>query len=204
MWNNYRNNLVLKSGIELFRPFLIFHFRNIRVVFGGSPCLWLIFKDLKIIQLFNLPILIFNNSPTVCLILGSFWCFSMSQGFELPVGPVRSQILGFTGHTESGAFPPLPTAMVEVNSGDRTLWEMLISVRAIEQVMGKTTNGSLDHIFNMIRHWPGFLLCGLSEASATEANRASGLTNTVLYAAVVPALTAAKLRWAAAYSYITK
>lgn len=47
--------------------------------------------------------------------------------------------LGFTGHTGSGDsrgfFPPLSTSTVEVNSGDRIVWET-------ERVMGDIQESS--------------------------------------------------------------
>lgn len=54
--------------------------------------------------------------------------------------------LGFPGHTESGdssgVFPPLPTSTLEVNSGDRTVWETCVLFRIIEQVMGDMQESS--------------------------------------------------------------
>lgn len=55
----------------------------------------------------------------------------MNSMFEKKIG--RPFKMGFTGHTESGdfrGFSPLhPTSTVEVNSGDRTVWEIFIAVR---------------------------------------------------------------------------
>lgn len=78
------------------------------------------------------------------------------------MGPLE---LGFAGHTESsgdsrGASPSLPTSTVEVNSGDRTPWE--ISPRMTGQVLGSAGPPMTDRKGELIF---GALLVSLTRAA---------------------------------------
>lgn len=88
-----------------------------------------------------------------------FWLFLWGCGQNV-WGPFE---LGFTGHTENGdsrgGFLPHSTSTVEVNSGDKIVWEIFISVREKVQVREMQESSCLeDHIINLMRWRVNYLV----------------------------------------------